>query len=67
VEGRRIKRESGGMSEYDQSTSYSCMKVEKWNPFKLFKRGGKEGWERVIEGVNLYIYACMEISQLNLF
>jgi hypothetical protein len=29
VEGRRIKRESGGMSEYDQSTSYSCMKVEK--------------------------------------
>jgi hypothetical protein len=43
VEGRRIKRESGGMSEYDQSTSYSCMKVEKWNPFKLFKRGGRKG------------------------
>jgi hypothetical protein len=64
-EGYAEKR--GSTSKHDWSTLYTCMKIEQWNPLKLFKKDGEGLWKcnRGGEIDENTLYACMEKLQWN--
>jgi hypothetical protein len=51
-------------SKYGLWSLYECMEIEQWNLFEFFfKNGGKGGWGRIMEGVNLVKINCKHICK----